>query len=170
MLKRIAILAACVSFLATGAAMAQSSKPTLLQQYSDWEVYTYDGQNGKICYALSKPKDMQPANRDHGDVFLFVSNRPSEGVKGETSVLVGYTFQENSSVSVDVDGQKFTMFTKGDGAWMENPAQEASLLEAMRAGRAMSISGTSSRGTDTVYRFSLSGVTAATNRLNQVCS
>ncbi|WP_367192640.1 invasion associated locus B family protein [Amorphus sp. 3PC139-8] len=170
MLKRIAILAACMSLLATGAVFAQSSKPTLLQQYSDWEVYTYDGQNGKICYALSKPKDIQPSDRDHGDVFFFVSSRPQEGVKGETSILVGYTFKENSSVSVDVDGQKFTMFTKGDGAWMENPAQESTLLNAMRAGRAMSVSGQSSRGTDTSYRFSLSGVTAATNRLNEVCN
>lgn len=150
--------------------MAQSSTPTLVQKYNDWEVYSYDGQSGKICYALSKPKDMQPADRDHGDVFFFVSNRPSEGVKGETSMLVGYTFKESSAVTVDVDGQKFTLFTKGDGAWMENPAQEASLLAAMRAGRAMSATGASARGTQTTYRYSLSGVTAATDRINQICN
>lgn len=150
--------------------MAQSSTPTLLKQFNDWEVYSYDGQGGKICYALSKPKDKQPADRDHGDVFFFLSNRPQEGVKGETSILVGYTFKENSSVVVDVDGKKFTMFTKGDGAWMENPAQEASLLQAMRAGRAMTVSGTSSRGTETTYRFSLSGVTAASNQVSQSCN
>jgi invasion protein IalB len=170
MLKRVVIFAALVSFFSTGAAMAQSSTPTLVQKYNDWEVYSYDGQSGKICYALSKPKDMQPADRDHGDVFFFVSNRPSEGVKGETSMLVGYTFKESSAVTVDVDGQKFTLFTKGDGAWMENPAQEASLLAAMRAGRAMAANGTSAKNTQTSYRFSLSGVTAATDRINQICN
>lgn len=170
MLKRVVILAALVSIFATGAAVAQTSKPTLVQKYNDWEVYSYDGQSGKICYALSRPKDSQPSDRDHGDVFFFVSNRPSEGVKGETSMLVGYTFKENSSVTVDVDGQKFTLFTKGDGAWMENPAQEASLLAAMRKGRAMSASGQSTRGTNTSYRFSLSGVTAASDRINQICN
>ena len=44
-------------------------------------------------------------------------------------------------MTVDVDGQKFAMFTKEDGAWVENAAEEASMLEAMRKGRAMPVSG-----------------------------
>ena len=63
--------------------------------------------------------------------------------------------------SVDIDGQKFTMFTKKDGAWMANPAEERKLVAAMKAGREMVVSGVSARGTQTTYTYSLSGVTAA---------
>lgn len=153
-------------------AFAQSTtpEPKLLDQFNDWEAYAYDGANGRVCYMLSKPTQLRPSDRNHGDVYFFITSRPSEGVRNEASVLVGYSFMENSTVTVDVDGQKFQMFVDGDGAWVEDPAQEAALLAAMRAGRAMTVSGKSSRGTDTSYTFSLSGVTASSNRIAEECS
>jgi invasion protein IalB len=69
-----------------------------------------------------------------------------------------------------VDGQEFTMVTKEDGAWVESPAEEDQLVAAMRAGRQMTVKGRSHRGTDTTYTFSLSGVTASTNRIAEACS
>ncbi len=148
-------------------ALAQS--PTLISQQQDWAAYSYAGSKGKVCYALSKPKKLEPADRNHGDVFFFVSNRPGEGVNNEPSLIVGYPFRDGSSVSVDIDGKAFTMFTKGDGAWVENAAQEASLVAAMKAGSNMTVSGTSSRGTNTRYSFSLSGVTAAIGLADKEC-
>ena len=112
---------------------------------------------------------MQPADRNHGEVFVFVSTRPGENVRDEPSFLVGYPFKEGSSVAVDIDGNKFTMFTKGDGAWVENAAQEQRLVAAMRAGRSMKLSGVSSRNTNTSYTVSLSGVTAAINAADKAC-
>lgn len=149
------------------AAFAQT--PTLLKQHRDWAAYALTSGSGKVCYALTKPTTMLPGERNHGDVFFFVTTRPAEGVSSEPSLLVGYPFKENSSVSVDVDGKGFTLFTTNSGAWVENAATEAQLVGAMKAGREMTVNGESSRGTRTSYKFSLSGVTAAITTANQAC-
>ncbi|MTI18342.1 hypothetical protein E1162_13945 [Rhodobacteraceae bacterium RKSG542] len=150
-------------------ATANAQSPSLLKQHRDWATYTYTGQNGKVCYALSKPTQLLPTDRNHGDVYFFVSNRPNERVKNEPSVIVGYNFKEGSTVTADVDGKKFNLFTKGDGAWVQNAAEEQRLISAMKAGRSMTVTGASSRGTQTSYTFSLSGITAAVNDADKSC-
>lgn len=157
-----------VALVLTGAS-AQAQTPTLIGTNSDWQTYSYGGAKGKVCYALSKPTKLTPSDRNHGDVFFFVSNRPGENVNNEPSVIVGYPFKEQSSVSVDIDGKAFTMFTKNDGAWMANPTEERQLITAMKAGRSMVVNGMSSRGTQTSYSFSLSGVTAAITAADKAC-
>ncbi|WP_420393794.1 invasion associated locus B family protein [Acuticoccus sp.] len=161
-------IAALILFLSPLSALAQT--PTLLEQFSDWEAYRYEGQDGNVtCYLLSKPKTLAPPDRNHGDVFFFLTTRPAEEVTHEASVLVGYPFAPDSNVVVDIDGQEFQLFTKDDGAWVESPADEAQLLVAMRAGSRMTVRGTSARGTETSYTFSLSGVTAGSNRIASGC-
>jgi hypothetical protein len=61
------------------------------------------------------------------------------------------------------------MFTQGDSAWILNPAEEPELVSAMRAGSKMTVSGQSRRGNQTTYAYSLSGVTAATNKIMTEC-
>ncbi len=153
--------------LTSAAAFAQT--PTLLKQHKDWAAYSHAGGSGKVCYALTKPTQMLPGDRNHGDVFFFVSSRPSEGVSSEPSLLVGYPLKDGSNVQVDVDGQVFSLFTKNDGAWVENAATEQQLIAAMKAGREMTVNGESSRGTKTTYKFSLSGVTAAIDTAGAAC-
>jgi hypothetical protein len=102
-------------------------------------------------------------------VFFFVSTRPGEKVQAEPSVIVGYTFKTDSKVTVTVDGANFTMFTQGEGAWIENEGDEDRLVNAMRAGSNMKVVGESTRGTSTTYTYSLSGVTAALNESSTIC-
>jgi hypothetical protein len=90
-------------------------------------------------------------------------------VDNEANFVAGYPFKENSSVIVDIDGRKFTMFTQGDSAWLLNDDDEPELVEAMRAGRQMTVSATSRRGNEVTYRYSLSGVTAASDRIRTEC-
>lgn len=163
------MLATAILAFALSGVAAHAQSPSLLNTFNDWAAYAHSGQKGKVCYALSKPTELSPSDRNHGDVFFFVSTRPSENVSNEPSFLVGYPFKEGSSVSADVDGNKFTMFTKGDGAWVENAAEEQRLIGAMKAGRQMKLSGVSSRNTNTSYTISLSGVTAAINAASNAC-
>ncbi|MGH2339914.1 invasion associated locus B family protein [Segnochrobactraceae bacterium EtOH-i3] len=153
------------------AQQAQGPKPTLIKQSNDWEAYTVDVSKGtKICYALSRPKTMQPGpDSRHGDVFFFISHRPKESVRNEASVIVGYALKEGSEVTVDIDGNKFSMFTKGDGAWVKTPEDEARLVAALKAGKAMKVVAVSSRGTNSTYTFSLSGVSAGIQAIDQAC-
>ena len=53
------------------------------------------------------------------------------------------------------------MFSQGNNAWMSDINKEPELVAAMRSGRSMKVSGVSTRGTQTSYTYSLSGVTAA---------
>ncbi|MBA5778568.1 hypothetical protein H2509_15675 [Stappia sp. F7233] len=165
----VKILVPAILALALSGAAANAQTPNLISQFKDWAAYSYGGAKGKVCYALSKPTEMKPSDRNHGDVFFFVSNRPGEGVANEPMVMVGYPFKEGSAVTIDIDGKKFSLFTKGDGAWVENAAQERELVGAMKAGREMLISAVSGRNTETSYKYSLSGVTAAIDAADKAC-
>lgn len=151
-------------------AIAFAQTPTGVAQFKDWGVYTANSSGGKICFALSKPKDTKPANVRRGDIFVFVTTRPAEKVKNEVTVEIGYPFKDGSSALADIGGTKFKLFTKGEKAWVENAAEEPNFVAAMRAGSSMVISGTSQRGTDTTDTYSLSGVTAALDRVAQECN
>lgn len=151
-------------------AMAQAAKePTLLKQNGDWYAFSHGTGANKVCFAMTPPKQMTPSNLNHGDVRFFVTSRPAANVRMEPSIRVGYNFQENSKATVDIDGQKFTLFTKGDGAWVENAANEPQLIAAMKKGKAMKVTGTSGRGNPTSYSFSLSGISATLSDIQKAC-
>jgi hypothetical protein len=161
-------VAALIGFLTFGG-VAEAQSPKLITQSREWSALVVDGQRGKMCYAIAKPQKMEPASLNHGDVFFFVLSRPRENVRNEPSVQVGYPFRENSKVTVKVDNATFTMFTRNDGAWLENPADEPKLVEAMRKGRTMSLAGTSGRGNPTSYVFPLAGLGPAIDAATKEC-
>ena len=153
-------LATALAAIAT-ALPAHAQAPTRIKQHNAWGAYSHNGSNGKICYVLSVPTQKEPADRDHGDVFFMVAKHPGQNVNFEPQFTVGYPFADESKVTLEIDGKKFSMFTKGSNAWMENPAEESTVVAAMRAGSKMSVTGQSRRGTQTRYAYSLSGVTAS---------
>ncbi len=154
-----------ISAMAVSASMAQS--PTKINQFNAWGAYSYKNGGNKVCYVLSIPTKKEPADRDHGDIFFLVSQKPGQNVSYEPQVEVGYPFKEGSNVIVDIDGKSFSMFTKGRNAWVENAAMEPALVKAMRAGRSMNVSAKSRRGTGTSYTYSLSGITAALKEIGK---
>jgi hypothetical protein len=164
-LSTLTILLLAVGTVTT--AVAQT--PTQLGTFRDWTAYTYNDQRGKVCFAASQPTDTEPKNVNRDPVFFMVSNRPVESVRNEASVIIGYPFKADSKVTAEVDGQSYTMFTKGDGAWVENAAEEQALIAAMKAGRQLVVKGTSQRGTLTTDSYPLTGITAAINRIDQEC-
>lgn len=130
----------------------------IITKSNDWQALVVQGQRGKLCYSIAKPRKLEPPGLAHGDVFFFVQNRPKENVRNEPSLQVGYSMKEGSKVTVKVDATAFTMFTRNDGAWMENPADEPKLIEAMRKGKNLTIAATSGRGNPTSYAFQLAGI------------
>lgn len=163
----ILALSAGLALTSIGAANAQT--PALIEAFEDWAAYSVDGPNGKVCYVASQPKDQQPSGVNRDPVFFMISHWQGRGVRNEASVIIGYPFAENSKVASDIDGTSFTMFTKGDGAWMENVAEENRLVAAMKAGSRMTVRGRSRRGTDTTDTYSLRGITAALSKIGSVC-
>lgn len=150
--------------LGTAPVMAQSA--TKIGQHAAWGTYSYQAKSGKVCYLLTVPTDKKPANLDHGDIFFFVSQRPADKTY-QPQFIASYNLQENSKVSVTVDGKSFNMFTKGKSAWVEDTAQEPALIAAMKAGSSMSVAAKSGRGNPTNYAFSLKGISAALTSIQQ---
>jgi hypothetical protein len=160
----ISMLASALVVAFAGQAAAQSA--TKVGQYNAWGTYSYQADNGKVCYVLSVPTEKQPVQLDHGDIFFFVSQKPGQNVAFEPQFIASYNFQENSKVSVKVGDRSFSLFTKGKSAWLENAAEEPQLVAAMKAGSAMSVAATSGRGNPTNYSFSLRGITAALDSIS----
>jgi len=152
-------------------AVAGGVKPTLLGQYGDWGAYTASPGGKKICFAIAKPStsDTIPPNRPRNPSYMFISSRPADKVSNEMSIIIGYPFKPSSDATVAVGPTSFALYTQQDGAWIKNAAEEAHLLEAMRAAQSAVVKGTSAKGTRTADIFSLKGFGQALDRADQDC-
>jgi invasion protein IalB len=150
-------------------ATGTGAAPSLIVQYGDWGVYVSQAAKTKICYALSQPKERQPGGLKRDPGYFFISTRPGENVRNEVSVVVGFAIKDGADATVDVGTASFPFFTKNDGAWMKNAAEEARLIDALRKGRDFTVKSTSQRGNPTSDRYSLSGIGQALDRIAQEC-
>ena len=172
---RHSLLSTAFVVASLSAALAQgAAKPTLVGTFDDWTMWSYTGTytgngEGKICYIYAEPSDMRPPKLDHGRVSFSVTASPAQGVTQEANFVTGYQLKEQAPVTVDIDGKKFTMFTQGDSAWLLDKADEPELLAAMKDGKKMVVSAQSRRGNKTTYNYSLSGVTAAADKMIAEC-
>jgi hypothetical protein len=168
----IALLSLFGAFCA-GSALAAEEKPALLDSFREWHVYSVGAGPDRLCYALSQPKQMNPANVNRDAVFFLISSWPGRKVRSEPSVVPGYQYKLGTKVQVQIGSDKFELFTKNDGsaggAWLENPADEKRLVDAMKRGSEMSITGTSVRGTLTRDNYSLAGISAALDKIDATC-
>lgn len=154
-------------FAAVATAAPAFAQATAVGQHRDWGTYSYDSDNGKVCYVMSVPKEKRPNSLNHGDIFFFVSQKPGQNVAFEPQFIASYSFQDDSKVTVEIGDDAYTMFTQGKSAWLENAAEESQLIDAMKAGADMSISAKSGRGNDTSYSFSLLGLTNALDSISE---
>jgi hypothetical protein len=147
------------------------SQPTLLGKYGEWGAYTAAPGGAKTCFVIAAPTTSQtnPPNRPRDPAHFFISTRPSEKVKDEVSVIMGYTLKPSSDVTVAVSPASFTLYSQNDGAWIKNAADEARLVDALRKGSDAVVKGTSAKGTQTTDTFPLKGLAQALDRVGQEC-
>src|SRR3989304_4210187 len=133
----IALLTAGAMLCATNA-YAQKKDPSeqavLLGQFGGWGAYKASPGGKTVCFALSKPTSAttEPAGRNRDPSYAFISPRPSEKVKNEVSVIVGYPQKASHDASAAIGSATFVMYTQNDGAWVKNAAEEAQMVDAMR--------------------------------------
>jgi hypothetical protein len=155
----------------TASVPAEDTQPTLLGQYADWGAYAASPGGKKLCFALGKPKTSQtnPAGRKRDPAYVFISTRPTENVKNEISVVIGYPFKPNADASAEIGTAKFAMYTQNDGAWIKNVAEETRMVDAMRKGGDLTVKGVSGHGTQSTDLYSLKGLSQALDRADQEC-
>jgi invasion protein IalB len=152
-------------------AAAGGVQPKLLGQYGEWGAYAASPAGKKVCFAISKPTSSQtnPPNRPRNPAYMFISTRPADKVANEVSIVIGYPFKAGSEASADVGSTSFALYTQQDGAWIKNAADEAHMVEAMRAGQSVVIKGGSAKGTQSTDTFALKGLSQALDRVGQEC-
>ncbi|MBK8084449.1 MAG: hypothetical protein IPK28_11915 [Devosia sp.] len=161
-------LALLVFMLASAPASAQSVK--LIGEYRAWSAYSATESTGPVCFALTRPSDVSPAPDGYTEAYLYLTHRPSEGVRNEMNIVAGYTFAPDTTATATVSGQSFELFTENDAAWLLDPSQNDNLAGALRAGSTVVVEGTSDKGIRITETFSLSGATAASRAIEGDCT
>ena len=163
-----------VYFIGAGIAAAQQATSTnRVGANTDWSVFV-DG-NPRECWAVSAPRETVNT-RDgtvvavrRGNILMFVTYRPSAGVKGEVAFTGGYPFAEGTTVALEIGSAKFDLFTDGEWAYPASPEDDAKIIAAMRGGAQAVVIGRSGRGTLTTDTFSLLGFTASVEDAAKRC-
>ena len=95
--------------------------------------------------------------------------RPGASVSGQVAFSGGYPFANGSTVSVDISGTTFELFTEGEWAWPATAADDAKMVTAMKRGANAVLTAVSTRGTSTKDTFPLLGFTAACEDAERRC-
>ena len=162
----------CLAIVLAGPAFA-AEKPAALGTFKNWSAYTAGTGADKTCYALSEPVASDPKGVARGKIYFLISDFPSRNAKAEPQIVPGYAYPANGTVSVTVGSDKWTFFTKTDGdngsAWLKSSTDEAKLVAAMQKGSRLVVTGVSVRGTTTTDAYSLSGISAALQKVHAEC-
>jgi uncharacterized caspase-like protein len=152
------------------AAVVPTADATLLGRYGDWGAYTAARGGKKVCFVLAKPKTAktEPAGRKRDPAYMFVTTDPAMNSKDEVSVRIGYRFRTTSEATVEVGGDRFAMYTQDDGAWTKNLGEERRMVDAMRKGGDLTVTG-SSDGFKSTDQYSLKGLAQALDRIGLEC-
>ncbi len=137
-------------------------------KHGDWTVFRSDsGENA--CYLGSVPTRDEGDYTRRGDIYVLVTHWPASGKLDVVSVEAGYDYKSGSDVTVRIGAQSFKMFTHKGNAWAETEALDKQLVQAMKKGATMVVTGFSWRGTKTTDTYSLAGFTAAYNAARKAC-
>lgn len=162
-----------LAVVCAGVATAQESE-NRVSANTDWSVFVETNPNE--CWAVSAPKetvntrDGDVVSVRRGDIRLIVFYRPSENVAGQVMFAGGYPFASNSTVSVEINGTSFQMFTENETAWPATAEDDEKFIAAMKRGAEAVVTGRSGRGTQTQDTFSLLGFTAAVEEAASRCA
>ncbi|KAA2232141.1 invasion associated locus B family protein [Salinarimonas soli] len=171
--KAAGATAAAGGAAAAGAAAAASRpgghQALLLGTFGDWGAYSTQAGRAKICYALSQPKERLPKQLKRDPAFVFVSFRPSENVRNEVAVVLGFPTKDGSEAKAVVGQTTFDFLTKDQNAWIKNPAQEEQVVQTLSRGGNLVLRIISRRGNELTDRYSLQGFGQALERAKREC-
>ena len=165
---------AALGAMLAGPLAAQEESDNRVAANTDWSVFVES--DPTECWAVSAPKetvntrDGNIVSVRRGDILLFVFHRPGANVEGQVTFTGGYPFAGGSTVSLEISGTSYELFTEGEWAWPATPEDDARIVAAMKRGAEAVLTGRSGRGTVTRDTFSLLGFTAAADDAARRCS
>ena len=138
--------------------------------HKDWETYVIKGDNGKVCFAQSKPV-LQAPKKSIREARLFISFRPEENITNEISITSGYNFNTKNSITA-ISGKNRYKFdiVRENFAWITDKKFEKKMIKIMQTGSRIMVKAHNQRGSQTIDHYSLLGFTKAYKATKANCS
>jgi hypothetical protein len=138
-------------------------------KHKDWETYIINSEQGKICFAQSKPVLQAPKSNPR-EARLFITFRPGEKIINEISITAGYEFNTKNSITAASGKYKYKFdLTQKDFAWMTDNKLENKMIKIMKRGSRIMVTGYNLKGSQTIDHYSLLGFTKAYNATKANC-
>ena len=126
--------------------------------------------SGKVCFAQSSPI-LQAPKSNKREAKLFVTFRPEDNISNEVSITPGYEFNNKNSVLATSGKSKFKFDIKQKGfAWISDNKIEVKMINRMKKGSRIMITGYNQKGSQTIDHYSLLGFTKAYNASKKACT
>jgi len=171
---RVASLSALVGLALSFVPAAAADNTTLLGVSKDWSAFQATTSDGKMCFAQSKPKSTLPKKAARDAILFMISDWPGRNVKSELEIVPGYQYKDGEPVYAEIGTTKIEFFTRNDNgvgtAWVKDAGEENKLVNAMRTGSTITVTGVSKRGTKTKDTYSLGGLAAMLDKVHDACS
>ena len=157
-------------FLITFISSANAEEVKKMGKHKDWETYVINNEQGKVCFAQSKPV-LQAPKKNPREARLFITFRPGEKIANEISITAGYEFNTKNSITATSGKNKYKFDLAQEGfAWMTDNKLEKKMIKVMKKGSRIMITGYNQKGSQTIDHYSLLGFTKAYNATKANCS
>ena len=139
-------------------------------KFKDWETMVIKNNSKFVCFAQSKPVLQSPKSYKR-EARLFVSFRPNEKVINEISITSGYEYNNENSIIAKSGKHKYKFdIAQENFAWLADNKMEKKMINTMKRGSRIMVSGYNQKGSQTIDHYSLLGFTKAYNTAKKSCS
>ena len=146
-----------------------ANTPKSTGKYKNWESFTAQTDNGKICFAQTVPTKRAPASIKREKSKLFVTFRPSEDIKDEVSLTSGHDYK-SSTVMASSGKKRYSFFSQKSFAWLLDDQEERNFIKLMKRATNLIIKARTTKGAETTDHYSMMGFTKAYNTAKKTCS
>ena len=166
LINKIIVLLFCLMIVTE--ASAQEIKK--VGKFKDWETIVVTDGVKKLCYAQSKPV-LQSPKKNPREARLFISFRPADKIKDEVSITSGYQYNTQNSITAKSGKNKIKFDVKKENfAWIGDTGLERKMVNVMKKGSRIMITGYNQSGSQTIDHYSLMGFTKAYNTAKKSCA
>ena len=148
---------------------AKAEAPKSTGKYKNWQSFTAETDEGKICFAETLPTKRAPAAVKRGKSKLFVTFRPSENIKDEISITSGHAYKA-STVTAKSGKRSYSFFSKENFAWLLDYQEEKKFIKLMKKATDVIVKARTVKGAETTDHYSMMGFTKAYNTAKKNCS
>tara|TARA_B110000971_G_scaffold37757_1_gene36371 strand:+ start:147 stop:653 length:507 start_codon:yes stop_codon:yes gene_type:complete len=159
-----------IVFITTFVGQVNGDEVKKMGKHKDWETFIIKSDEGKVCFAQSKPI-LQAPKQTLREARLFITFRPNENISNEISITAGYNFNTKNSITAKSGKYKYKFdIAEESFAWMADNNQEKKMIKTMKKGSRIMVTGHNQKGSQTIDHYSLLGFTKAYKATKANCS